>query len=442
MQNWRKPIYMLLTLCMLFSFGMQLPVGAAVQSGAVKASTETTDNPVDYAVDSDTSTAWMCDTIDADIWFWMDLGSVQEIAGVDLNLYNNDYIESYTIEVSQDENSWTQVAERYTPGQMESETFDEIEARYLRWSAIMDDECTDSIGLYEIIVQEAKKPEPTPTASAAPSQTPSSNQFQDIPADVSGTQYEEAIYNLMSVGVISGYLDGTYRPDNTMTRAEFAVVAVRAMGYDDILPQQTQSLFYDVPSTHWAAPSIELLTQMGYLDGYGDRMFGPDDDITYGQVIKISPTSTNYINPMDLNLDYSDDESPLSLKSDFILSLCELIVGGKDGLQPVQKTIIDRCVRLVYQDYLNDPRPENMPILEDLYDAEIRKVKNAYAAVTAQAKLKREEQARQSNRQEIVHSIAEADALTSELTDLLIEKVYVFPDNRIEIVYKVHDLFE
>ena len=46
-----------------------------------------------------------------------------------------------------------------------------------------------------------------------------------------------------------------------------------------------------------------------------------------GQVIKISPTSTNYINPMDLNLDYSDDESPLSLKSDFILSLCELIVG-------------------------------------------------------------------------------------------------------------------
>ena len=77
-----------------------------------------------------------------------------------------------------------------------------------------------------------------------------------------------------------------------------------------------------------------------------------------------------------------------------------------------------------------------------VYDAEILKVKNAYAAVTAQAKLKREEQARQSSRQNIVHSIAEADVLTSELTDLLIEKVYVFPDNRIEIVYKVHDLFE
>ena len=77
-----------------------------------------------------------------------------------------------------------------------------------------------------------------------------------------------------------------------------------------------------------------------------------------------------------------------------------------------------------------------------VYDAEILKVKNAYAAVTAQAKLKREEQARQISRQEIVHSIAEADVLTSELTDLLIEKVYVFPNNRIEIVYKIHDLFE
>ena len=87
-----------------------------------------------------------------------------------------------------------------------------------------------------------------------------------------------------------------------------------------------------------------------------------------GQVIKISPTSADYINPMDLNLNYSEDDNPLSLKSDFILSLCELIVGGKEGLQPIEKTIIDRCVRLVYRDYLADPRPENMPILEDLYN--------------------------------------------------------------------------
>ena len=88
-----------------------------------------------------------------------------------------------------------------------------------------------------------------------------------------------------------------------------------------------------------------------------------------GQVIRISPTSDSYINPMDINLNYSDDENPLSLKSDFILSLCELIVGGRDGLQPIEKTIIDRAVHIIYQPYLNDPRPENVPILEDLYNA-------------------------------------------------------------------------
>jgi type IV secretory pathway VirB4 component len=87
-----------------------------------------------------------------------------------------------------------------------------------------------------------------------------------------------------------------------------------------------------------------------------------------GQVIKLSPVSTQYVNPMDINPDYADEEDPLTLKSDFILSLCELIVGGRDGLQPVEKTIIDRCVRLVYRDYLSDPKPENMPILEDLYN--------------------------------------------------------------------------
>ena len=88
-----------------------------------------------------------------------------------------------------------------------------------------------------------------------------------------------------------------------------------------------------------------------------------------GQVIRISPTSTDFINPMDINLNYSDDENPLSLKADFILSLCELVVSSRDGLQPVEKTVIDRCVRLIYQPFLNDPCPENIPVLGDLYNA-------------------------------------------------------------------------
>ena len=111
-----------------------------------------------------------------------------------------------------------------------------------------------------------------------------------------------------------------------------------------------------------------LVTQDDIIICDPEAEYAPLVERLHGQVIRISPTSRDYINPMDLNLDYSDDESPLSLKSDFILSLCELIVGGKAAVPRGNKPSIDRCVRLVYNDYLNDPRPENMPILEDLYN--------------------------------------------------------------------------
>ena len=87
-----------------------------------------------------------------------------------------------------------------------------------------------------------------------------------------------------------------------------------------------------------------------------------------GQVIKIAPNSKNYINPMDINLNYSEEENPVMLKSDFILSLCELIVGGKNGLEPIEKSVIDKAVRNVYRPYLLNPNPNNMPILEDLFN--------------------------------------------------------------------------
>jgi len=96
--------------------------------------------------------------------------------------------------------------------------------------------------------------------------------------------------------------------------------------------------------------------------------YSPLVNMLHGQVIKISPASHQYVNPMDINLNYSEDESPVSFKADFILSLCELIVGSKTGLEPVEKTIIDRCVRLTYMNYLQNPIPENMPVMEDLYN--------------------------------------------------------------------------
>ena len=87
-----------------------------------------------------------------------------------------------------------------------------------------------------------------------------------------------------------------------------------------------------------------------------------------GQVIEIAPDSPHHINPMDIQMNMADEDSPLSLKADFLLSLCELVVGGKDGLQPIEKTVIDRCVRLVYRDLALGLETSKVPLLQDLYE--------------------------------------------------------------------------
>lgn len=112
-----------------------------------------------------------------------------------------------------------------------------------------------------------------------------------------------------------------------------------------------------------------------------------------GQVIRLSPTGKGidgkpqYVNPMDINLNYSEDDSPLALKSDFILSLCELVIGGKEGLQPVDKTVIDRAVRNVYRPFLADPDPEKMPILGDLYNELLKQPEPEAARIAAALEL-------------------------------------------------------
>ena len=112
-----------------------------------------------------------------------------------------------------------------------------------------------------------------------------------------------------------------------------------------------------------------------------------------GQVIRLSPAGKGmdgkpqYVNPMDINLNYSEDDNPLALKSDFILSLCELVIGGKEGLQPVEKTVIDRAVRNVYRPFLADPDPAKMPILGDLYNELLKQSESEAARIAAALEL-------------------------------------------------------
>lgn len=90
-----------------------------------------------------------------------------------------------------------------------------------------------------------------------------------------------------------------------------------------------------------------------------------------GATIKISATSNNHINAMDMNSEYGDGANPVTLKSEFILSLCEQLIGASN-LGPMQKSIIDRCTASVYRDYQQRGYTGKVPTLKD-FRAELLK---------------------------------------------------------------------
>lgn len=87
-----------------------------------------------------------------------------------------------------------------------------------------------------------------------------------------------------------------------------------------------------------------------------------------GEEIRLALNSKDFINPLDISLEYGEGENPISFKSDFIINLMQMIAGGKSGLTAKQKTITDKCTRIIYRDYIENPTEENIPILEDLYN--------------------------------------------------------------------------
>ena len=113
--------------------------------------------------------------------------------------------------------------------------------------------------------------------------------------------------------------------------------------------------------------NVFFATQDDIIIGDPEGEYYPLVNALGGQVIHVSPSSHDYINPMDINLDYADDDNPLGFKSDFVLSLCELVMGARNGIEAGEKSVIDRCLPVVYRKYFENPVPENMPVLGDLY---------------------------------------------------------------------------
>ena len=131
----------------------------------------------------------------------------------------------------------------------------------------------------------------------------------------------------------------------------------------------------------------------------------------------------------------------LSIRTDGSICL-DTVVAERTEYEKQIEALEDSKQSLFEQYIMGEMDAETYKSEKAAYDAAILKAKNAYAASAAQAKKKKEEQNRQSSRTEVAKAITDAEGLTPELVSLLIDKVYIFPGKRIEIAYKVQDLFD
>ncbi|MBR5586469.1 MAG: S-layer homology domain-containing protein, partial [Clostridia bacterium] len=121
--------------------------------------------------------------------------------------------------------------------------------------------------------------------------------YTDVKA---GDNCEEAVTVLSALEILKGYEDGSFKPEATITRAEFATVVIRLLGLADSA-SATATMFNDVPATHWASGAIALASQQGIVNGYGDGNFGPEDPVKYNEAIKMIVAALGYTPMADAN---------------------------------------------------------------------------------------------------------------------------------------------
>lgn len=106
--------------------------------------------------------------------------------------------------------------------------------------------------------------------------------FTDVAED---SNVYTAVQTLSSLSILNGYEDGSFGPEKDITRAEFCAVVCRALGLGD--PAKGATSFTDVAADHWASGYINLAAGQGIVNGYGNGLFGPEDNVTYEQAVKM-----------------------------------------------------------------------------------------------------------------------------------------------------------
>ncbi len=110
-----------------------------------------------------------------------------------------------------------------------------------------------------------------------------------------GTTVSEAVSILSNLNILTGFEDGTFRPSETVTRAQMAAIICRMLGYEDQAQSSKGStVFEDVAADHWASGYINVAQAQQIINGYGDGNFGPEDKVTYEQAVKMIVAALGY----------------------------------------------------------------------------------------------------------------------------------------------------
>lgn len=115
--------------------------------------------------------------------------------------------------------------------------------------------------------------------------------YSDVADD---SAYSVAVESLSKLGIVTGYEDGTYGPEKAVTRAEMAALIARIQGYEESAKANANTAFTDVPSEYWASGYIAQAANQGVVNGYGDGTFGPDDTVKYEQAVTMIMRTLGY----------------------------------------------------------------------------------------------------------------------------------------------------
>jgi uncharacterized protein YjdB len=152
--------------------------------------------------------------------------------------------------------------------------------------------------------------------------------------DINGHWAQSQIENLTAQNIISGYPDGTFKPDNNISRAEFATLVVKAFK----LNNKSGKIFNDT-SNHWAKDYIATANAFGIANGYGNDIFGPNDPITREQMAVMIVKAAN-LQSSGATLSFSDSAKVSDWAKDAvaIASANKIIKGFPDGsFQPLNE---------------------------------------------------------------------------------------------------------